>query len=72
VEKSVEKSVEKIIRLIDSNPRITQKELSQLTGLSRRGVEKNIGILKAKNLIKRIGPDKGGLWELSNKNQSQQ
>ena len=37
---SAEKSVDKIIQFIDANPKITQKELSQLTGLSRRGIEK--------------------------------
>ena len=53
-----------MLQLIDSNPNITQKELSQLTGLSRRGIEKNIQILKAKGLIERIGPDKGGHWKI--------
>ena len=64
---SVEKSVEKVIQLIASNPKITQIELSQLTELSRRGVEKNIGILKAKGLIERIGPNKGGYWKVIRK-----
>ena len=64
VEKSVEKSVEKIISLIKSNSYITQKELAKDTGLSRRGVEKNISILKKEGKIKRIGPAKGGHWEI--------
>lgn len=63
--KSVEKSVEKIIFLIKNNLKITQSELSKKTGLSRRGVEKNIKNLKDKKLIKRIGPDKGGYWEIT-------
>lgn len=56
----VEKSVEKIVGLMKENASITQNELSEKTGLSRRGVERNIKILKDKKLIKRIGPDKGG------------
>ncbi|MBU0721880.1 winged helix-turn-helix transcriptional regulator [Patescibacteria group bacterium] len=64
VEKSVEKSVEKIVSLMKDNPNITQSELSEKTGLSRWGVEKNIKILKDKKLIKRVGPDKGGHWEI--------
>ena len=59
-EESRKKSAEKIFQLICNNPKITQKELVQLTGLSRQGVEKNIGILKAKGLIQRIGHNKGG------------
>ncbi len=64
VEKSVEKSVEKIITLMARNPYITQKELSLAIGLSRRGVEKNIDKLKKEGKIKRIGPAKGGHWEV--------
>ena len=64
VGKGVEKSVEKIITLMDENPYITQKELSLAIGLSRRGIEKNISKLKTEGKIKRIGPAKGGHWEI--------
>jgi ATP-dependent DNA helicase RecG len=60
----VEKTVEKIMELIKQNPRITQEELAKSTGLSRRGVEWNLVQLKQKGLIKRVGPDKGGHWEI--------
>ena len=60
----VEKSVEKIIRAMKENPKITVKELTSLVGLSRRGVEKNIKILQEKGLLCRVGPDKGGHWEV--------
>lgn len=61
---SVEKSAEKIIRAMKENPKITVKELTSLVGLSRRGVEKNIKILQEKGLLCRVGPDKGGHWEV--------
>jgi len=64
--KSVEKSVEKIILLIKDKPTITQLELADATGLSRRGVEKNIAKLKETGKLKRIGPAKGGHWEVIN------
>jgi ATP-dependent DNA helicase RecG len=35
------------------------------TGLSIRGVEYNLNKLKEEGLIKRIGPAKGGHWEVS-------
>ncbi len=64
-QKSVEKSVEKIIRAIRDNSQITIKELTILIGLSRRGVEKNIKNLQQKGIIRRVGPDKGGHWEIN-------
>ena len=45
-------------------PTITREELSQITGLSIRGVEWNLTKLKAEGKIKRIGPDKGGHWKV--------
>ena len=63
-QKSVEKSVEKIIREIRENPQITVRELTTLVGLSRRGVEKNIKKLQEQGIIRRVGPDKGGHWEI--------
>jgi len=38
--------------------------LSLAIGLSRRGIEKNISKLKTEGKIKRIGPAKGGHWEI--------
>ena len=64
VQKSVEKSVEKIIRAIRDNSQITVKDLTAIVGLSRRGVEKNIKNLQQKGIIRRVGPDKGGHWEI--------
>ena len=60
----MEKSVEKILKLIKGNPQITVKELTTLIGLSRRGVEKNIKKLQSQNILRRVGPDKGGHWEI--------
>jgi len=66
-EKTVEKTREKIINLMRENPHITVKEIVRETGLSRRGVEWNISKLKKKNTIKRIGPARGGHWEVNEK-----
>ena len=63
-QKSKEKSKEKILQAIENTPYITTSELSQLTGLSISGIEKNLRQLKEQNKIKRIGPDKGGHWEV--------
>jgi ATP-dependent DNA helicase RecG len=63
-EKTVEKTVEKILKLLQDNPNMTQEELIKLTGLTRRGIEWNISQLKAKGLLERVGPDKGGYWKV--------
>ena len=62
MEKTVEKSSEKIIVLISDNKYITINELALKLEISTRAVEKSISKLKNKNIIKRIGPDKGGCW----------
>jgi ATP-dependent DNA helicase RecG len=67
VEKTVEKTVEKILTFIKENPKITQKELSQKTGLTRRGVEWNLRQLKEKKIIQRIGGRKEGYWRIIEK-----
>ncbi len=64
VEITVEITVEKILALIKENPQITQKKFMIKTGLTRRGVEWNLKKLKDAGRIRRIGPDKGGHWEV--------
>ena len=71
LEKTVEKlprnypeTTQKIIDAIHSNPFITRKELSQITGLTEDGVKYNLAKLKKDNILKRIGGDKGGHWEI--------
>ncbi|MDP2921212.1 MAG: ATP-binding protein [Candidatus Omnitrophota bacterium] len=63
-QKTVEKTVEKILALIKENPGVTQQEISKKTGLTRRGIEWNLKRMKDEGLIHRIGPDKGGHWEI--------
>jgi ATP-dependent DNA helicase RecG len=67
IEKSKEKSKEKIIKIISENPYISMNELSVLTGLSMSGIEKNIRNLKRERLLRRIGPAKGGYWQVIEK-----
>ena len=62
--KTVEKTVEKILEAIKKNPKITQNELVEITGLTRRGIEWNLAKLKEKGIIKRIGPARGGYWKI--------
>ena len=63
---SVKSSV-KIIELIKKNAHITIPELAESLGISTRAIEKQIAKLKEKGRLKRIGPDKGGHWEVVGK-----
>jgi ATP-dependent DNA helicase RecG len=61
-EKTMEKTREKIIRLISNNSHITAAELSIEIELTVKGVEYHLNKLKSKKIIERIGSDKGGYW----------
>ena len=58
------KSRDAIIYWLRSQPSITIEELMSKTGLSRNGIRWNLNQLKAAGLIRRVGPDRGGHWEI--------
>ena len=41
--------------------------MAETLGISRRAIAKQITNLKNNNLLRRIGPDKGGHWEVVEK-----
>jgi len=55
---------QKILENIAENKFVTIPELSDMLGISTTAVENNLAKLKSKKVIKRIGPDKGGHWEI--------
>jgi ATP-dependent DNA helicase RecG len=55
---------EKILKFIKDNKNITIKELAVKTNTTTRTIERNIKILKNMNVIKRVGSDKIGHWEI--------
>jgi ATP-dependent DNA helicase RecG len=54
----------KIIELMKENAFITIPELAEKTGVTERSVERNIQKLQDNGIIRRIGPAKGGHWEV--------
>ena len=62
--KSSLKSSQKILELISVSPSITISEIADRLGMTTRGVDKNIKRLKEQGVIRRVGPDKGGHWEV--------
>ena len=63
-EESSEKSSEKIMELIKNDPNISAAAIAEQIGVSSRAVEKQLKKLRDENLIRRVGPDKGGHWEI--------
>ena len=63
-EKTRERTREKIVQFLKDNPKATTVEISDFAGISPKGVEWQIKKLKDKGLLKRVGPDKGGHWEV--------
>lgn len=66
IQKTNQKTEELILNLIKLNPRITQNEIAlQLGNISPSGVKYNLKKLRDRGLVKRIGADKGGYWEIT-------
>jgi hypothetical protein len=59
-----QKSSQKILELISVDSRITTQAMADNLGVSRRAVAKAIAKLQALGILRRVGPDKGGHWEI--------
>ena len=57
----------KLLELIRDNPKITYDMLARATGRDRKTVRRHIAILKQHGGLKRIGPAKGGHWEVADR-----
>lgn len=61
---STPESTLKIIEQIQNNPQITMTEIANVTGYSRSWVAKTIKRLQEQNIIKHVGSNKNGYWEI--------
>ena len=64
VVESMEKTSQKKIELIRNNAEITTQEMAEFIGIDRRNITRNIKKLQDQKIIRRIGGDKGGHWEV--------
>lgn len=55
---------QKIIDAIKENPYVTQEELADIVGIARKNIIANMKKLQQNGLIKRIGADKNGYWQI--------
>ena len=57
-------SADKILTYLTSNPSASAPELAIVANLTVKGVEWNLKKLTESNRLRRVGPDKGGRWEV--------
>jgi len=55
---------DQIVLLLKENPRLTKQELMHRLQKASGTIKEHIRILKKEGQIKRVGPDKGGHWEV--------
>ena len=53
-----------VLDLIKQNPAISRKDLAGILEINESAVRKHLDALKNKGIIQRVGPDKGGHWEV--------
>jgi len=62
--KTPQKTPQKILIAIRENPNVGTQEVADAIGVERSTVARAIAKLKATGVLRRIGPDKGGYWEI--------
>ena len=55
---------QKIIDTIKKNPYVTQEELADIVGIARKNIITNMKKLQDSGIIKRIGANKNGHWQI--------
>ena len=63
-QKSSQKNSQKVVDLIKERPEITTTEMAEIIGLTRRSIVNITNKLQEEGIIRRVGPDKGGHWEV--------
>ena len=57
----------KIVRYIWNNPNATADSIAKEVGIAPRNVQVHFKNLQEQGIIRRVGPDKGGHWEIITK-----
>jgi len=58
---------QEVLKIIEINNYVSIKEISDRMRINISAAQKHVDTLKTKNLIVRIGPDKGGYWKVISK-----
>ncbi len=60
----INESQRSILFLVQTNPSISKTELAEKIGINPSAVQKNLSTLKKKGFLRRVGPARGGHWEI--------
>lgn len=63
-EETPEKTPEAILALLKKDPALTIAELAAAVGKSESAIERALRKLREQGRLRRVGPDKGGVWEV--------
>lgn len=63
-EESSEETSGALLALLAKRPKLTAIAMAQSLGLTPRAVEKQLAKLKEQGRLRRVGPNKGGHWEV--------
>ena len=77
VPKVAEKVAEKVTEKVAENGNVTENyrldkggslistsKMAEIIGVDRRNIARNIKKLQDQGVVRRVGPDKGGFWEI--------
>ena len=64
VRKGGQKTVERLVDFLGRRPGSTQQDMVDFLGINRSAIQKHLSNLKSAGRLRRIGPDKGGHWEV--------
>lgn len=62
--KTLQKKDREIAELVIGNPQITQNDLATALNTTRQTIATRLKSMQNRGIIKRVGPDKGGHWEV--------
>ncbi|MDP2939920.1 MAG: winged helix-turn-helix transcriptional regulator, partial [Candidatus Omnitrophota bacterium] len=53
-----------LMELLKQNPTISRKDIAEKMDINESAVQKRLDSLRKKGVVRRVGPDKGGHWEV--------
>ena len=62
--RTTQKTTEKLLETIKDNPSASRAILAEVCGISQDGIKWQLKKLQDQGVIRRVGPDKGGHWEI--------
>lgn len=62
----------KILTALKTDPKLTIPDLASMIGVTERSIERNIRQLQSEKRLQRIGPAKGGYWQVVDEEEQEQ